>query len=105
MSFKIWFSFSFVSFFIIATHLRAILLLQDKNIDSIVGFWFNVRTSTVKIVKNHSLVYKIAFVAFELKFKKCHHDRILFLVDRCRSKPVYHLMKMSKGRWLCKTIW
>jgi len=39
--FKIWFSF----FFVIATHLTAILLpesLHDKNINAIVGFWFNV---------------------------------------------------------------
>jgi len=32
-------------FFVIAAHLTAMLLpesLHDKNIDSIVGFWFNV---------------------------------------------------------------
>jgi len=53
----------------------------------------------VEIAKNNLLVYKIAFVAVELRFKKCHHDRILVLVDGRRSKPVYHLVKMSKGRW------
>ena len=97
--FKIWFLFSFLIFFVIATHLRAILppeSLHDK-------YWFYCGllvqcTSTVKIAKNYLLVYKIAFVAFELRFKKCHHDCILFLVDGCRSKPVYHLMKMSKGK-------
>jgi len=50
--------------------------------------------STVKIDKNHSLVYKIAFVAFKLRFKKCRHDCILFLVDGRCYKPVYHLAKI-----------
>ena len=59
-------------------------------------------TSTVKITKNHLLVYEITFVAFELRFR---HDCILFLVDGRCSKLVYHLMNMSKGRWLHKIVW
>jgi len=79
--FKSGFRFHFF-FFIISTHLRAILLpesLHDKKCWFYCGLLVQ-RTSTVKIAKTHSLVYKIAFVAFELRFKKCHHDRILFLV-------------------------
>jgi len=72
-------------------------------------YWFYCRllvqcTSTVKITKNHLLVYKIAFVAFELRFKKCCHDHILFLADGRRSKPVYHHLKQKK-RWLHEIVW
>ena len=47
--------------------------LHNRNTDSIVGFLVQC-TSTVKNAKNHLLVYKIAFVAFELRFKKCRHS-------------------------------
>jgi len=66
--------------------------LHNRNTDSIVGFLVQC-TSTVKNAKNHLLVYKIAFVAFELRFKKCCNDCILFLVDGCHFKPVCYLVR------------
>ena len=90
---NIWFLFSF--FFVIISNLRTILLPESLHNKK---YWFYCgllvqRTSTVNITKNHSLVYKIAFVAFKLRFKKCRHDHILFLEDGHCSKPVYHLVR------------
>jgi len=90
--FKIW--FLFLSFFLrhrnpFESHTPTRELAWQK-------YWFYCGllvqcTSTVSIAKNHSLVYKITFVAFELKFKKYRHDRILFLVHGRHSKPIYNL--------------
>ena len=61
--------------------------------------------STMNIAKNYLLVYKIVSVAFDCDSKKCCHDHILFLVDGCHSKPVYHLVNITMGRWLRYIVW
>ena len=84
---KIWFSLSFFFFFVIATRLRATLLprVLVRHSPSLFLLWTLAPTrellwqkywfycgllvqcrSAVNIAKNHSLVYKITFVAFEL---------------------------------------
>ena len=51
------------------------------------------------LLKLRKYLLKVFFLKISISvFAVCHHDHILFLVDGCRSKPVYHLMKMSKGK-------
>jgi len=81
MNFKIWFLFSF--FFL--CHLNPFESYTPTRELAQQKYWFYcgllVQCKYI-IAKNHLLVYKITYVAFELK---CCHDRILFLVDGCRS--------------------
>jgi len=94
---KIWFSFS-TFFFVIATLFRTILppeSLYDIKIWFYCGLLVQ-RTSTVNITVNHLLFYKITFMAFKLRLKKCHHDRILFLVSRYHLKTAKHLDELWK---------
>ena len=69
---------------------------------SIVGFWFNVHLQWILL----EIICRLqdCICGLKLRFKKCYQDYILFLVDGCHSRPVFHLMKMAKGRWFFDTL-
>ena len=99
---KFFWNLVFVFFFVCFPHNRNSLeshtptreLVQKQG-------WFYC--GLLNIAKNHSLVYEIAFVAFNWDSEKCRHEHIL---DRCHSKTVKHLViqKMNCGEKVRKMV-
>jgi len=62
-------------------------ILYDNKATSFVGFWFNVHIS-----KNHLLVHKVAFMAFELRPTMTQQAPLLdSWITLCYNLQVYQL--------------